>query len=520
MATRDELLAVVAARYRSGTRTEKTRIADEFAAVTGFHRKHVLRLLRTGPTDRRAASRPARRIYDEAVRDALIVLWEASDRICGKRLKALIPTLVPAMERHGHLALAPEIRASLLTVSAATIDRTLRPQRERSGVRRQRRGPPSSIRRSIPVRTFSDWNDPPPGFVEADLVAHSGPIAAGSFVQTLVLTDIATGWTECAPLLVREQTLLVSVLTRMRGVMPFPLLGLDVDNDTVFMNESVRDYCRDEGIVLTRCRPYRKNDQAHIEQKNGAIVRRIVGYRRFEGMEAARMLAGLYATTRLFVNAFQPSFKLAEKERDGARVRKRYHAPATPCDRMRTDPRTSPEVRDRVEALCADLDPVRLLADMRTHQRALVEIADRIGPSVDAPAAAQLGPVPIAAFLAGLRTAWQLGEVRPTAQAKPSLKRWRRRADPLITVTDEMRAWFEADPSQTGCDLLLRLQTTYPGHYRDGLLRTVQRRLQVWRSEMASSLVFGDQAPAVSSAPPHREHAHDATSSLLGNNSG
>lgn len=329
MATRDELLAVVAARYRSGTRPEKTRIADEFAAVTGFHRKHVLRLLRAGPTDRRAALRPARRIYDEAVRDALIVLWEASDRICGKRLKALIPTLVPAMERHGHLALAPEIRASLLTVSAATIDRTLRPQRERSGVRRQRRGPASSIRRSIPVRTFSDWDDPPPGFVEADLVAHSGPIAAGAFVQTLVLTDIATGWTECAPLLLREQTLLVSVLTQMRGLMPFPLLGLDVDNDTVFMNESVRDYCQDAGIVLTRCRPYRKNDQAHIEQKNGAIVRRIVGYRRFEGMEAARMLAGLYATTRLFVNAFQPSFKLAEKERDGARVRKRYHGVPT-----------------------------------------------------------------------------------------------------------------------------------------------------------------------------------------------
>jgi len=264
MATRDELLAAVAARYQRGTRAEKTRIVDEFAAVTGFHRKHAMRLLRTGPTDRRAASRPFRRLYDEAVREGLIVLWEASDRICGKRLKALIPTLVPAMERHGHLALAPEIRTSLLAVSAATIDRALRPQRERSGARTRRRGPPSSIRRSIPVRTFSDWNDPPPGFVEADLVAHSGPIASGAFVQTLVLTDVATGWTECAPLLVREQTLLVSVLTQLRSLLPFPLLGLDVDNDSVFMNESVRDYCRAEGIVLTRCRPYRKNDQAHI----------------------------------------------------------------------------------------------------------------------------------------------------------------------------------------------------------------------------------------------------------------
>ncbi len=165
--------------------------------------------------------------------------------------------------------------------------------------------------------------------------------------------------------LVREQTLLVSVLTQLRSLLPFPLLGLDVDNDSVFMNESVRDYCRAEGIVLTRCRPYRKNDQAHIEQKNGAIVRRIVGYHRYEGLAAARELARLYATTRLFVNAFQPSFKLAEKEREGARVRKRYHAPATPSDRLLADPRTSNVVRQRVETLRADLDPVRLTSRHR-----------------------------------------------------------------------------------------------------------------------------------------------------------
>ena len=488
MATRDELLAAVAARYGASGRADKARILDEFAAVTGYHRKHVMRLLRAGPSDRRSAPRPQRRLYDEAVREALIVLWEASDRICGKRLKALIPTLVLAMERHGHLTLAPEIRAALLTISAATIDRALRPQRERTSGHTRRRGSPSAIRRSIPVRTFSDWGDPPPGFVEADLVAHSGPTTSGAFVQTLVLTDIATGWTECAPLLVREQTLLVSVLTQLRALMPFPLLGLDVDNDTVFMNETLRDHCRDEGIMLTRCRPYRKNDQAHIEQKNGAVVRRIVGYRRFEGIAAARELARLYATTRLFVNAFQPSFKLAEKEREGARVRKRYHAPMTPCDRLIGDPRTSAEVRGRVEALRADLDPVRLLAEMRAAQQVLVALADRTVTTASATPAA---PPAIAAFLAGLRTAWQAGEVRPTAQAKPKPKRGRRRPDPLVAVTDELRAWFEADPSRTGGELLVQLQAAYPGRYPDGLIRTVQRRLKVWRGEIASALVFG-----------------------------
>jgi hypothetical protein len=172
-------------------------------------------------------------------------------------------------------------------------------------------------------------------------VAHSGPVTRGSFVQTLVVTDIASGWTELAPLLVREQTLLVDVLREIRRRLPFPLLGFDTDNDTVFMNETVRDYCSAEKIEFTRCRPYRKNDQAHVEQKNGDIVRRMVGYRRYEGIAAAEQLAKLYSPARLFVNAFQPCFKLAEKTRNGAQVKKRYHKPLTPCDRLLTDARVA-----------------------------------------------------------------------------------------------------------------------------------------------------------------------------------
>ena len=289
------------------------------------------------------------------------------------------------------------------------------------------------MRRSVPVRTFSDWHDPPPGFFEADLVAHSGPMASGSFVQTLVLTDIATGWTECAPLLVREQGLLIEVLTELRKLLPFPLLGFDSDNDSVFMNDTVRDYCQAAGIAFTRCRPYRKNDQAWVEQKNGAVVRRIVGYRRFEGIEAAAALARLYATTRLFVNFFQPSFKLAEKQRDGARVMKRYHAPATPYQRLIADPRTTDAVRDRISAIHAGLDPVRLLGDMRELQRRLVEIADQpIAHEANTVAAPSLEQ-----FLAGLRTAWKEGEVRPTARPKIRAKRLRRRPDPFASVSPE-----------------------------------------------------------------------------------
>ncbi len=163
-------------------------------------------------------------------------------------------------------------------MSAATIDRALVRVREGLGRRRQRHAT-HSLRRSVPIRTSADWNDPAPGFVEADLVAHSGPSARGSFIQTLVLTDIATGWTECALLIVREQTLLSTVLTELRKQLPFAPLGLDTDNDTVFMNEKLKAYCEAANIVFTRCRPYRKNDQAFVEQKNGAVDGRLSSVR-------------------------------------------------------------------------------------------------------------------------------------------------------------------------------------------------------------------------------------------------
>jgi hypothetical protein len=192
------------------------------------------------------------------------MVWEASDRVCGKRLKPLLSLLLEVMERHGHLQLAPAVRARLLSISAATIDRALAEVRGRPRGRLRRRAPASAaIRRSVPVRTFSDWQDPPPcfdwqdpppGFVEADLVAHSGPSANGSFIQTLVVTDIATGWAECAQLLVREQGLLTQVLTEIRKPLPFDLLGFDTDNDSAFTNETVRDYCMAAGIAFTRCR--------------------------------------------------------------------------------------------------------------------------------------------------------------------------------------------------------------------------------------------------------------------------
>ena len=486
MATRDELVAALVGRYAASNREERGRILDEFTAVSGLHRKHAMRLLRTGRSRRRRGARPERRLYNEAVREALIVLWEASDRVCGKRLRALAPILVEAMERHGHLQLAPEVRTGLLAMSAATIDRALRETRGGGGKRR--RAPPSAaIRRSVPVRTFDGWDDPAPGFVEADLVAHSGPTTKGSFVQTLTLTDIATGWTECAPLLVREQTLLTEVLSEMRRRIPFPLLGFDTDNDSVFMNETVKTYCAEAGLLFTRCRPYRKNDQTWVEQKNGAVVRRMVGYRRYEGLEAAVILGRLYAALRLFVNFFQPSFKLAGKVRDGARVCKTYHPPATPYQRLLADARASEDVRQRVTATYATLDPVRLLHTIRGLQQELVALADRpVGGEAAAPTAATL-----VQFLSGLRTAWEGGEVRPTSRPKEKAPRGRRRPDPFVEVTALLRDWCKTEPWRTSRELFERLQQAHPGSFPDGQLRTLQRRVKTWRHDLALKMVLG-----------------------------
>jgi hypothetical protein len=257
LATRRELIKAISARYRSAPRSEKRKILNEFIALTGFHRKHAIRVLRR-PTGKEKVLALRTRLYGPADRDALIVLWEASDRICGKRLKEAIPALVAAMERHGHLQLAIDVRQRLLAMSAATIDRILQPAREKGKQRRRRSSINTPLRRSISIRTFSDWNDPPPGFFEMDMVAHCGQSLAGSHAHSLVMTDIASGWTEVAAMVVREQTLITITIEEVSRKLSFPILGLDVDNDSAFINETVVDYCKGRNIKLTRSRAYKK----------------------------------------------------------------------------------------------------------------------------------------------------------------------------------------------------------------------------------------------------------------------
>jgi hypothetical protein len=271
----------------------------------------------------------SRRVYDEAVKTALTIIWEAADRICGKRLKAAIPNLIRAMEKHGHLQLNPEVRKLVLKVSAATIDRLLTPVRKGAGARRRRHAK-KRVSRAIPIKTFSDWKDPAPGFLEIDFVVHGGGSMAGEYLHSLVVTDVCSGWVEAVPLLAREQNLVIAGLDRIREQFPVVALGIDSDNDGAFINDTLAAYCQEQAITFTRSRPHHSNDQAWIEQKNGAVIRRMVGHERFSGIVAGQALAQLLQVVRLYVNYFQPSFKLRERVREGSKVKKSYHPPATP----------------------------------------------------------------------------------------------------------------------------------------------------------------------------------------------
>jgi hypothetical protein len=332
--------------------------------------------------------------------------------------------------------------------------------------------------------------------MEIDLVSHSGEVAAGSFAHTLTLTDIASGWTECLPLLFRDSNLIVEAIDGLRRSLPFRLAGIDIDYGGEFLNDTLLGYCGAEGIAFTRSRPYHKNDQAWVEQKNGSVVRRFVGYHRLEGSNAVEALARLYSATRLFVNFFQPSFKLKEKIRTRSRVLKRYHAPETPTSRLLASDAVAGEVKARLREITSKLDPLQLLDEIRRMQHHIVRIADGEASHATLPQRDDLSR-----FLASLSTAWRVGEVRPThrSAAKPP-RHWRTRSDPFASGWSQVCEWLEVDPDLTGLELFERLQRKSPGVYPDGQLRTLQRRLKHWRMGMARSLVFGVLASTAKNA--------------------
>lgn len=359
-----ELLEAVRPRYLKASKKKKQSMLDEFVAATGYHRKYANRLLKQGAPANRGKPRGRQKVYQGEVVVALTRIWELCGRICSKRLHPFIPEMVKVLERHDELHLAEDTKALLLQMSRATIDRCLQPARfePRKGLSTTKPG--SLLKKSIPVRTFADWDDARPGFLEIDLVAHCGDSTAGQYLNTLTAVDIATGWVECLPILHRSQSMVSEAICKLRERLPFPLLGLDSDNGSEFINETLYRYCLREEITFTRSRPYKKNDQAHVEQKNWSVVRRLIGYDRFETPAELALLEAIYLDLRLYTNFFQPVLKLLSKERVGKTIRKRYDVAATPYQRVLNSPDVDLKIKAGLINLYLQRNPVPLRNQM------------------------------------------------------------------------------------------------------------------------------------------------------------
>ena len=301
---RRALLRHLAPRYQQAFPAQKTLLPDSFVEWTGYTRKYAIELLNHGEHGQETIQRRRLPQYRPPVQQALFLAWKAAHYVCAKRLLPSLPSLVALLEQHGHLCLTEEEHRQLLAMSVSTAERFLRTQRKPRVHGLSTTTPGPWCKDQIPVRMFSRWEEDRPGFVEMDLVAHCGGHLGGSFLYTMTLTDIATGWTECIPLLYKSADAVLAALEQARKLFPFPLLGIDTDSGSEFLNEELIAYCEQEHLTFTRGRPAVKNDQCHVEQKNGAVVREAVGHARLVGVQAYHQLREVYRALRLVVNCF------------------------------------------------------------------------------------------------------------------------------------------------------------------------------------------------------------------------
>lgn len=378
MAERKAVTKQMAGRYARASKAEKGRMLDELCALTGWTRRHARRALTEAanppPASGRRRGRPP--VYRGEVLVVLRKVWATLDGPSGKRLAPFLPEIVQAMERARELQIDGELRAKLLSMSPATIDRVLAPERRRLEPRGRSGTKPGSILRSqIPIRTFAEWDEARPGFFEADLVAHDGGDARGVYCFTLTLTDVCSGWTELRALKNRAHVWVLEAVRALEQELPVPVLGFDSDNGSEFVNADLFAFLTQRRITFTRTRPWRENDNRFVEQKNGAVVRQAVGYLRYDTEDELRVLTELYAKLRLYVNFFQPQMHLVQKTRRGAKVHRRYDRAKTPHQRLMASPDVDAEAKTRLQETYLCLNPVALRREITALQARLLELA-------------------------------------------------------------------------------------------------------------------------------------------------
>jgi len=382
--SRREYLEAIYSRYRQADLQEKQVILSEFCRNTGYNRKYAIRLLNAAPPSPRRERPPRRRrspTYSAGVISVLGAVWEAAGYPCAVRLKALLPLWMPWVRKHFHLR--PEVEQQLLGISARQIDRRLRAFK--AGCKRRVYGgtrPGRLLKHHIPLKV-DRWDARAPGFTEVDLVAHSGNSGEGEFAYTLTVTDVYSGWTEGRALLGRGQAGAVQGLEEIAQALPFRLLGIDTDNGTEFLNWQVGRWCAQRQIQFTRGRPYKKDDNAHVEQKNWTHVRKLMGWERYDTLEAVEAMNDLYRhELSLWMNAFQPSVKLLRKQRVGARVRRVYDAARTPLERVQSSGEGEAAVLAQLQTQQASQDPFELSQRIEEKLAAIYELAHpRLSPA-------------------------------------------------------------------------------------------------------------------------------------------
>ncbi len=490
---------------------QKRELLNAFIQITGYHRKYGMWLLNHSEEGQTATPRARPRHYGPEVQEALVLVWNAANRICAKNLIPFLPTFVETLEQHGHLRLSDACREQLLAMSAATADRLLRTSRAQGchGLSATRAG--TLLKQQIPIRTFHQWNQTQPGFLEVDVVAHCETNVEGDYVSTLTLTDVATGWTECLPLLYKSQETVLAALQHARQLFPFPILGLDTDNGGEFINEVLLSYCEQEQLTFTRGRPYLKNDQCYVEQKNGAIVRQVVGYDRFVGVQACQQLGELYRGLRLYINCFQPCMKLQGKQYDGRKVRLVYDRAKTPLQRLLLSQGLSASREHEWKQMVQALDPVRLFEQVKELQQALFVHSTSASPRREETARVPLRRFCVEGCTTGAPAAdvlspemvYQPHEKADELPAAHSLLEWHRtRNDPFKEVWELIASWVLAHPERTSGAILRELQRLFPERYQPSHLRTLQRGLRKIRARLRETVVVQWQEEVIPGEVP------------------